>query len=259
MNESTQSTNSNLRENLWVNMFFNLLLPILILKKGDEWFGDFIGDLTLTPSDSSLVASILLGAAVLFPVGYGAYDYIRRKKYNVLSILGAVSTLLTGGIGLVPGGSVSMYALKEAALPALIGILIVATLKTKNPLVKMFLFNPDIFDVDKIRHHLEMYNSEKAFDRLLAQCTWLLVGTFGVSSILNYILARIIVVTEPFHNMAAFNDEIGVMMMWSFPVISLPCMLASVYAFLKITKGIHSLTGLTLEDITKVARPSARP
>jgi len=66
-------------------------------------------------------------------------------------------------------------------------------------------------------------------------------------------------VTEPFHNMAAFNDEIGVMMMWSFPVISLPCMLASVYAFLKITKGIHSLTGLTLEDITKVARPSARP
>jgi hypothetical protein len=258
MNESSQSTKSNLSENLWVNMFFNLLLPILILKKGDEWFGQFIGNLTDAPSDSSLVASILLGSAVLFPVSYGVYDFIRRKKCNILSVLGAVSTLLTGGIGLVPGGSVSMFAIKEAALPGIIGILIVVTLKTKNPLVKMFLFNPDIFDVDKIRHHLEMNHAEQAFNRLLAQCTWLLVGAFGISSILNYILARIIVVTEPFDNKSAFNDEIGVMMMWSFPVISAPCMVVSVYAILKITKGIHSLTGLTLEDITKTKRTSPK-
>jgi len=254
MNEGSRSTNPNVKENLWLNIFFNLLLPIFILKKGDDWFGGYIGELLDAPSNSSVVASVLLVCAVLFPFGYGVADFLRRNKLNILSILGAVSALLTGGIGLVPGGSVTMYAIKEAALPGLIGILIVLTLNTKNPLVKMFLFNPDIFDVDKIKHCLEINNSERAFNRLLAQCTWLLAGTFGVSAILNFILAKIIVVTEPFLDMAAFNDEIGVMMMWSFPVISLPCMLVSAYAFWKITKGINALTGLSLEDITLSAR-----
>ena len=67
-----------------------------------------------------------------------------------LSVFGAISAFLTGGIGLIPGGSVSMFAIKEALLPALLGFLTVVTLNTKRPLVKMFLYNPDIFNVDKI-------------------------------------------------------------------------------------------------------------
>ena len=256
MNESTQYTKSNRRENLWVNFIFNLVLPILILRKGDDWFGESIGELASVPSNSSVVASILLSIAVLFPAGYGVSDFVRRKKYNFLSILGAVSALLTGGIGLVPGGSVSMYALKEAALPALLGILTLLTLNSQKPLVKMFLYNPDIFDVEKIEFHLQSNNSEKGFNQLLVQCTWMLAGTFLISAILNYILSRIVVVTEPFVDMNAFNDEIGVMMAWSFPVISLPCMLASGYAILRLTRGIHALTGLNFEDIVRQSRQS---
>ena len=82
MNESTQYTKSNRRENLWVNFIFNLVLPILILRKGDDWFGESIGELASVPSNSSVVASILLSIAVLFPAGYGVSDFVRRKKYN---------------------------------------------------------------------------------------------------------------------------------------------------------------------------------
>jgi hypothetical protein len=39
------------------------------------------------------------------------------------------------------------------------------------------------------------------------------------------------------------------MMGWSFPVISLPCMFVSAYAFWILIKGIKELAGLTFEEV----------
>lgn len=251
MNESTQLPKIESKENLWVNFGFNLLLPVLILRKGDDWFGDTISSWTNVDVDSTFVSSILLCVALFFPLAYGSYDLAKRKKWNFLSILGAVSALLTGGIGLAPGGTVSMFAIKEAALPALLGFLTIVTLNTKHPLVKMFLFNPDIFQVNKIEYRLGENGTTHQFHRLLKKCTWLMAGTFLFSAILNYFLARFIVVTEPSVNKNAFNDEVGIMMAWSFPVISLPCMVVSGYAIWLLIRGIKDYTGLDFEDVIR--------
>ena len=244
------------RENLFVNLIFNLGLPIVILRKGDDWFGETLGTWMSLPAESTEVSSCLLTLAVFFPVAYGIYDFKNRKKWNFMSILGAISALLTGGIGLIPGGTVHMFALKEAALPGALAILTLFTLKTKKPLVKIFLYNPDFFQVDKIEKLLETQGSQKSFNRLLVICTWLLAVTFVFSTVVNYFLARIIVVTEPFTDKKAFNDEIGTMMTWSFPVISLPCMIATGYAFWLLVRGIKKMTGLTLEE---AMNQSSRP
>jgi hypothetical protein len=236
------------RENLFVNIIFNLGLPILILRKGDDWFGEILGAWMSLSPESTEVSSCLLALAVFFPVSYGIYDFRNRKKYNFMSILGAISALLTGGIGLIPGGTVHMFAIKEAALPGALAILTLFTLKTQKPLVKIFLYNPDLFQVDKIEKLLEAQGTKKSFNRLLVICTWLLAGTFVFSTVVNYLLARLIVVTEPFSDKNAFNDEIGTMMTWSFPIISLPCMVATAYAFWLLTRGIKKMTGLNLEE-----------
>jgi|TARA_B100002019_G_scaffold29765_1_gene23730 hypothetical protein len=248
MNESNQSPQLKSKENLWINFGFNLIIPVLLLRKGDDWFGETIGKITESSPDSTEVSSILLVMAVFFPVAYGTYDFVQRRRWNFLSILGAISALLTGGIGLMPGGSVNMFALKEATLPALLALLVIVTLNTKKPLVKMFLYNPDIFQVDKIDSHLIENGTSLQFHRLLTKCTWLLAATFLFSAILNFILARIIVVTEPFTNKNAFNDEVGVMMAWSFPVISLPCMVVSGYTIWLLIRGIKDCTGLEMEE-----------
>ena len=74
-----------------VNLGFNLLMPILILRKGDDWFGPELGKLLGgVSSDSMEVASCLLLLAILFPISYGTYDFYRRRKWNFLSILGAL-------------------------------------------------------------------------------------------------------------------------------------------------------------------------
>ena len=244
------------RENLFVNLIFNLGLPIVILRKGDDWFGETLGTWMSLPAESTEVSSCLLTLAVFFPVAYGIYDFKNRKKWNFMSILGAISALLTGGIGLIPGGTVHMFAIKEAALPGVLAILTLFTLKTKKPLVKIFLYNPDFFQVDKIEKLLEIQGTQKSFNRLLVICTWLLAATFVFSTAVNYFLARIIVVTEPFTDKTAFNDEIGTMMTWSFPVISLPCMIATGYAFWLLVRGIKKMTGLTLEE---AMNQSSRP
>ena len=80
MNESKQSPKVQEKENLFVNLVFNLVLPILILAKGDDWLGGIIGDWASVPTDSTLVSSILLTIAVFFPIAYGAYDLVRRKS-----------------------------------------------------------------------------------------------------------------------------------------------------------------------------------
>ena len=96
MNEKAQSNKDKSKENLLINFAFIIILPILILRKGDDWFGGLIGKFVNQSIDSTLVASILLAFAVSFPVGYGLYDFARRKKWNFFSILGTISALLTG-------------------------------------------------------------------------------------------------------------------------------------------------------------------
>ena len=246
------------RENLFVNLIFNLGLPVMILRKGDDWFGETLGTWMSLPAESTEVSSCLLALAVFFPVAYGIYDFRNRKKWNFMSILGAISALLTGGIGLMPGGTVHMFAIKEAALPGILAILTLFTLKTKKPLVKIFLYNPDFFQVDKIEKLLEDQGTQKSFNKLLVICTWLLAGTFVFSTAVNYFLARIIVVTEPFTDKNAFNDEIGTMMTWSFPVISLPCMIATGYALWLLVRGIKRMTGLNFEEaMNQSSRPKS--
>jgi hypothetical protein len=74
---------------------------------------------------------------------------------------------------------------------------------------------------------------------------------------LNYFLACWIVVTEPAIDQIAYNDEVGQMMGWSFPIIILPCMVTTIYTFWVLMKGIKELTGLSLEE-AMTQRPSKK-
>ena len=133
MDQELANHNKPKKESMWLNLGFNLLIPILFLRKGDEWFGPALEELLQSPKDGTLIGSVMLVLAISFPIGYGLWDFARRRKWNFLSILGALSAFLTGGIGLLPGATVSMFAIKEAALPGILGLLTILTLKTKKP------------------------------------------------------------------------------------------------------------------------------
>jgi len=237
---SSEKSSSPQKENTFLNLGFNILLPILILNKGKSWFGGY-----LEPYFENVAVGVL-HIAVAFPVGYFIYDYVKRSKYNIFSILGLISVLLTGGIGIL-NIPTEWFAVKEAAIPLALGLAVVVSLKTPYPLVRTLLYNPEIMNVERVQTALREKQAEAEFERLLTTCTWLLAGSFLLSAVLNYILARGIVVSPS--GTDAFNEEVGRMMGWSWVVIALPSMAIMMVALFKLMGGIKKLTGLELEQV----------
>ena len=89
----------------------------------------------------------------------------------------------------------------------------------------------------------------------MAKCTWLIALSFILSAALNYFLARIYVKTDSSVDFDKFNQEVSDMWLWSFIVISIPCMIVSAYAFWILIKGIRENAGLKLEEILAQTPP----
>ena len=140
-------------------------------------------------------------------------------------------------------------AIKEAAVPAIIGLATLISLKTSQPLIRTFLLNDNIFETKKITQALQENNSEVAFDKLLVNASWILAGSFLLSSILNYLLAVIILTADP--GTVAWNEQLGKMTALSFPVIALPATLVLLADMYYLFRGITKLTGMSVEDILK--------
>ena len=132
-------------------------------------------------------ALLVLLIALAFPIGYFVYDYKQRKKYNFFSILGLLSVLLTGGIGILEIPT-KWFAIKEAAIPLLLGLAVLISLKTRYPLIRTLLYNPEMIETEKVQAQLERTQQQAQFDSLLSRCTVLLSSSFFLRPA-NYLLA----------------------------------------------------------------------
>lgn len=225
-------------ENPFINLLFNIALPALILSKMSD--------------EHRLGPNLALILALCFPLGYGLWDFISSRKANLISILGFISVLLTGGLGLMQLGGF-WFAVKEAAVPGIISVVVVGSLWTKYPLVRTLLYNDKIINVPAVDAELQRSQNIPAFNKLLVTTTWMLALSFILSAILNFILA-IVILKSPAGS-PEFNKELGIMTAWSYPVIALPCMIVTMFALWRLLSGIKKLTGLELEAIFKTPPP----
>lgn len=228
------------RENLVLNLVCNIALPTLVLTKlsADHWLGPVWALLT----------------ALSFPTGYGIYDFVRRRKTNLISVLGFVSVLLTGGLGLTKAERM-WFAVKEASVPLLIGAFVVATSRSKKSLVREMIYNDQIFDTGRIDAALIARGKTVAFERSFANASWLIGGSFLLSAILNYALAIYFLRSEP--GTAAFNAELGRMNAVSYPVIALPSMAVMLFAIWRLFSAIEAETGLNMEQLMRQQQAGA--
>lgn len=184
--------------------------------------------------------------ALAFPLGWGLWDWLQRKKLSWMAALGVVSTLLTGAIGLLALDP-QWLAVKEAAVPGLIGVVILVSAWTRTPLIRMMVFNASLFDVDKVHRALDERGNGAAFEQRLRTGTVLLAGTFFFSAVANYVLTRW-VVTSP-SGTAEFNQQLGRLTALSYPIIAVPCMLMMMGLMFWLARGAKALTGLDLGDM----------
>ena len=220
------------KESPLVSLLVSIVIPAIILSKfsTEEYLGILPGFLV----------------ALSLPIGYAIYNLVVRKETGFIAILGFVSIFLTGIIGVFEFPT-EWLAIKEAAVPLLIGLAVIISLKTPYPLVRKLIFNEELLDLKLIDQKLKETDNVFEVEKVLVKSTFMVASSFLLSALLNFFLTKYIVVSPA--GTAAFNEELGTLTALSYPMIALPStavmFLAIYYVFRKITK----LTGLKFEEI----------
>jgi len=232
MIETHQNKGAPKKNNSLLELVFNIVIPSVILMKlsGPEDLGTVVG----------------LIVALAFPVGYAIYDFIQVKTLNFISVLGFLSTLLTGGIALFEL-DVEWLAIKEAAIPAIIGVVVLVSGMFGKPLLAKLLLNGLIFKIDEIYEALDTSGHTEQFKKKINNANLILAMAFVFSSTMNYVLAKWIV-TSP-AGTPEFNEQLGQMTLLSYPIIVLPSLLIMFGILFYVIKVITKLTGMTFDDM----------
>ncbi|WP_182075226.1 VC0807 family protein [Deefgea sp. CFH1-16] len=220
---------------LFGNLLLNILIPTLILTKlsTDQWLGP----------------TWAVVAALAFPLAYGLYDLKQSGKVNFISILGVVSVLLTGGISLLELDP-KYLAIKEAAIPTLIGLALLISQFTSYPLLHKLLYNDQILSLAAIEQALSTEQQQAELDKRLTITSYLVASSFFLSGVLNYLLARWIVVSLP--GTSEFAAELGKMTALSYPVIMVPSMIVLIASLWYLLHSLKKLTGLDTDQLLAV-------
>jgi len=233
------------RENLILNLLCNLAVPTFVLMK-------LSNEDRLGPQWGMVVA-------LLFPLGYGIYDLIKRKKANIFSIVGIASVLLTGTLNQMKADGL-WFAVKEAAIPTLFGAAVLISMRTKRPLVRELLWNDQVINTARVDSVLTEKGQHGELDQLLRRASFGLASSFLLSAVLNFGLARYLLQTPA--GTPEFNAELGKMNGLSLPVIMLPTMIVTMFVFWKLMSGLTRLTGLEIDEIFHggaAAKPKSAP
>mgnify|MGYP003572274822 FL=1 len=207
-----------------IDILVSIVIPSIVLMK-------FSGD-------DDLGASGALITALAFPLAWGLYELIRFNIKNYIALLGLISVLLTGSIGLLQLDT-QWLAVKEAAIPGLIGVVVMISARLGYPLIKTLLYNPKVLDTERISRILGERGFDQLFEIRLLNATYMLSGTFFFSAVMNYLLATWIVTSLT--GSEAFNEELGRLTLVSYPVIVIPSMLMMFAIFYFLWRSIQSL------------------
>ena len=217
------------------NLAINIAIPVVILSyfSKPEYLGIKWG----------------LVVALAFPISFGSKDLVQSGKINFFSVIGVVTLLLTGGMGLFEIDP-KYIAIKEAAVPGLIGVFTLVSIKTRYPLVKTLILKNPLILIDKVNRALDEHNAHAAFEKSLRNSSIILASSFFLAAFTNYMLAIIVLVSPP--GTEAFNQELGKMIALSYPVNVLPSMVVMLFALFYTMKNIEKHTGLKFEDILNI-------
>jgi hypothetical protein len=227
------------QEHGFLNLIFNILIPVLILNKGSAKLG----------------SSYALLIALAFPLGFGLFDLYRKRKWNPFSILGFTNVLVTGSLAVMGLGGI-WFSIKEAFFPFLVGLFVWLSARKENPFVKTFILNANTMNVELIEEKLRQNQKESEFTRHLKSSTRMLACSFFLSAALNFFLAQRIFLPldgnlDSEARSVALNHQIAEMTSWSAMVIVLPSMAFLIGILWYLLKGIRELTGMKTDEILK--------
>lgn len=247
------------QEHPLANILINVLIPVLALSylSKDPAIQVMLGKAVKPWHIGPLNALIV---ALAFPIGYGVWFFAKTKKMNFFSGLGLFSVLLTGGLtlflwnkdGTVKEHAAVLFGLKEASIPFMLGLAVIASHWSKTPLLRTFLYSNSIFDVNRIENKISELSKETDYGKVLLHATVLFSLSFFVSTLMNYGLAMYIFRGFDYLSTNAreeYNERVAKITGWAFVVIGLPIMAFLFFTLKRLLSGLRGLTGLSDEEL----------
>lgn len=247
------------QEHPLANILINVLIPVLALSylSKDPAMQEALGKTAKFWHIGPINALIV---ALAFPISYGIWFFIKTKKMNFFSGLGLFSVLLTGGLtlflwnkdGTVKEHAAVLFGLKEASIPFVLGIAIIASHWSKTPLLRTFLYSDSLFDIRKIEGRVAELGNETKYQKVLLDATLLFAGSFLLSTLMNFGMAIWFLGdldhTAP-NARELYNAQVAKVTGWGFLVIGVPIMLFLFLTLRKLLKGLNQVTGLEDEQL----------
>ncbi len=224
------------KENPLFNLAANVVIPVLVLKQLSSW--------------SPLYALLL---ALAFPLGYGLWSYWTSQKINLISLLGLLNTLFTGGFALFKLDGF-WFVIKEAAFPFLIGCFVLFSSFRQKPFLKMMLFETGALNTDEILKRVQDSQKSQQLLRLFQKGTFFFSLTFFFSAFLNFVLAfRIFTKISPDLSEAEqttlLNQQIADMTWQGYAVIFAPSIVFFFLILYFFFRSLSKLTGLEFDSL----------
>jgi hypothetical protein len=247
------------QEHPLANILINVLIPVLALSylSKDPAIQEMLGK-SVKPWHIGPIKALIV--ALAFPICYGVWFFVKTKKMNFFSGLGLFSVLLTGGLtlflwnkdGTVKEHAAVLFGLKEASIPFVLGVAIIASHWSKTPLLRTFLYSDSIFDINRIEGKVAELGKEIDYRKVLLNATLLFAASFFVSTLLNFGMAMYFLGdldrTAP-DARELYNSQVAKVTGWGFLVIGVPIMLFLFLTLRKLLKGLHRVTGLEDEQL----------
>ena len=243
-----------------VSFLINVLVPVCLLSYMSD------GDISLweRPEERNfwdLGPLWSLVVALSLPFVYGFYTLIRIRKVELMTAVGVISVLLTGTVSffvIKEGGAIEpstpwLFGLKEALIPLTLAGAILVSHRSVTPLLRVFIYTPELFDIRLIEKKIGVLEQESAYQRLLWTSTLILVLALVLSAVLNFFLSVHFIepiLDEPLaQQQVLYNQAVGKITGWGFLVIGLPMLIAMGIIIMRLIRSLMRLTGLSQEKL----------
>lgn len=176
--------------------------------------------------------------------------------WNIFSIIGLLTILLSGGLGLLKLDAF-WFAIKESAMPVMLGLAFPLSHRWGRPLINALLLQPQFLNLKALNTALDERQAHQKFQHSLfkASCGMCL-GMIG-SAIGNFFLALYLLNgKEP--GSEAFVRSIGTLNWAGMLILGVPLLAIMMIVFMVLLRSVERITGLHRDDLLNPGKTVTR-
>lgn len=225
-----------------IEIVLTIILPSLVMDQFSK------------PESLGPVGALVV--ALLFPVGFGLWCWWTKAGWNAFSILGFITILLSGGLGLLRLDAF-WVAIKESAMLVMLGLAFPITHYIGKPLMNLLVLQPQLINLKSLDAALDTVDKKSAFDRALFRAAWGMGLGMAVSSVGNFYLA-LYLLNGKAPGSEAFVKGLSKLNWASNIVIGALMMFIMLFVCIWLLREIQRITGLEKHDLLNPGRTVRR-